>query len=74
VPAQYFKKLPGTDEIWEVRAQHGGDTFRLLGFFDGPGLLILTHGLTKKSQKLPRREIERARERRRDYLSRSPRR
>lgn len=35
VPVQYFKKLTGTEELWEVRAQHGGDTFRLLGFFEG---------------------------------------
>jgi phage-related protein len=35
VPAQYFKKLTGTEDLWEVRVQHGGDTFRLLGFFDG---------------------------------------
>lgn len=31
VPAQYFKKLPGTEDIWEVRVQSGSDTLRLLG-------------------------------------------
>ena len=32
VPKQYFKKLEGTDELWEVRAEFGGDAFRLLVF------------------------------------------
>jgi len=34
VPTQYLKKLKSTDDIWEVRATIGNNTFRLLGFFD----------------------------------------
>ncbi|HEX7243220.1 MAG TPA: type II toxin-antitoxin system RelE/ParE family toxin [Longimicrobiaceae bacterium] len=71
VPVQYFKKLVGTEDLWEVRAQHGGDTFRLLGFFDGPQLVVLASGFAKKSEKLPRQEIAKAEERRRDYLARN---
>jgi phage-related protein len=70
VPEQYLKKLTGTEGLWEVRAQHGGDTFRLLGFFDGPRLVVLVSGFAKKSEKTPRQEIALAEERRRDYLSR----
>ncbi len=70
VPRQFFKKLSDTDHLWEVRAQHGRDAYRLLGFFDGPRLVVLTNGLAKKSKKIPRREIALARERRLDYLSR----
>lgn len=35
VPKQYFKKLVGTDDLWEVRVQYSGNIFRLLGFLDG---------------------------------------
>jgi len=70
VPSQYFKKLGGTEGLWEVRAQHGGDTFRLIGFFDGPRLLILTSGFAKKTEKTPRPEIALAEQRRQDYLGR----
>ncbi len=69
VPGQYLKKLRDTDELWEVRAQYGGSAFRLLGFFDGPRILILTNGVAKKTDKIPRREIELAENRRRDHLS-----
>jgi phage-related protein len=70
VPAQYLKKLVGTEHLWEVRAQHGGDAFRLLGFFDGPRLLILTGGFAKKTERTPRQEIALAEKRRQDYSSR----
>ena len=69
VPAQYFKKLVDTDGLWEVRAQHGGDTFRLIGFFDGPRFLVVS-GFAKKTEKTPRQEIDLAEARRQDYLSR----
>jgi phage-related protein len=71
VPEQYLKKLVGTEGLWEIRAQAGGNSYRLLGFFDGPNLLILTVGFSKKQQKTPRREIEIAQQRRNDYFERS---
>lgn len=70
VPAQYLKKLIGTEGLWEVRAQSGGDAFRLLGFFDGRRLLVLTGGFAKKTEKVPRQEIALAEKRREDYLRR----
>ena len=69
VPAQYLKKLVDTDGLWEVRAQHGGDTFRLLGFFDGLRFVGVS-GFAKKSEKTPRQEVDVAEARRQDYLSR----
>jgi phage-related protein len=70
VPRQYLKKLVNTEDIWEVRVQFGGNIFRLLGFFDGASLLILTNGFAKKSQKIPRQEIALATRRKNEYLSR----
>jgi len=70
VPSQYFTKLVNTDEIWEVRVQSGGNIFRLLGFIEGDRLVILTNGFQKKTQKTPRREIELAESRKREYQSR----
>jgi phage-related protein len=70
VPQQYLKKLEGTEDLWEVRAEFGGDAFRLLGFWDSGRLIILPNGFAKKTQKTPEREIALAEQRRRDYLSR----
>ena len=70
VPKQYFKKLVGTDDIWEVRIEFGNDIFRLLGFFDKGSLVVLTNGFTKKTQKTPQNEIVLAEKRKNEYLSR----
>lgn len=70
LPASYFKKLHGSEEIWECRIQLGSAAYRLFCFFAGRSVVMLTHGMRKKVQKTPRREIERAEEYRRDYLRR----
>jgi phage-related protein len=62
-----FKKLSGTDGLWEIRVQHAGDTFRLLGFLDGPRIVVLVSGFAKKTRKVPVAEISLAQERRREY-------
>ena len=70
VPIQYFKKLEGTDDIWEVRVDSGSNTFRLLGFFDKGNLVVLTNGFAKKTQKTPQTEIALAENRKKDWLER----
>jgi len=67
VPTSYFKKLSGTDGIWEVRADFGGDAFRLLAFFDSDRIVVLVHGFRKKTQKAPKELLVLAEERKRDY-------
>ena len=74
MPRPYFKKLEGADDLWEVRAEFGGDAFRLLGFWDAGRLIILTNGFAKKAQKTPAREMELAAQRKRDYVNRKAKR
>ncbi len=68
VPRKYFKKLKGTDDIWEVRVQHGNNIFRILGFFDGKDQVILNHAFTKKTKKIPVKEIATAEMRKKRYF------
>lgn len=70
VPSSYFKKMVSTNEIWECRIQLGSNAYRIFSFFDGNSVVVLTHGLIKKTQKAPQREIERAEAYRKDYLQR----
>lgn len=71
IPTKFFKKLVNTDDIWEVRIDAGKDTFRLLGFFCGRELIILTNSFQKKTQKTPLQEIRLAEKRKKEYLGRS---
>lgn len=70
VPERYLKKLSGTGGLWEVRARHGGNAYRLLGFFEGGRLVVLVSGFAKKTEEVPAREIALAQQRRRDYQER----
>jgi phage-related protein len=70
VPVQYFKKLVGSEDIWEVRVQVGSNIYRILGFLDGAELVVLNHAFQKKTQKAPIKEIRVAESRKRDYLAR----
>ena len=69
VPSSRFKKLVGTEDIWECRIQFGSNAYRIFCFFFDNSV-VLTHGVVKKSQKTPAREIERAETYRRDYFKR----
>ena len=70
IPSQYFKKLVGTDNLWEVRINYGDTSFRLLGFFDGSQLIVLNQAFHKKTRKIPRRAIQIAENRKREYFER----
>lgn len=69
VPKQYFRKMAGTEDLWECRIKLGSNIYRIFAFWDG-GKVILTNGFVKKSQKAPYREIETAQNYKRDYFNR----
>ena len=68
VPKEYFKKLEGTDGLWEIRVQYGRTIFRFLGFLDHHRLVVLNHAFMKKSQKTPQHDIALAEQRKREYF------
>jgi phage-related protein len=70
VPSLYFKKLTGTDDIWECRIAYGSNIYRILCFFADASNIVLTNGFIKKSQKVPKTEIEKADAYRREFLNR----
>jgi phage-related protein len=60
VPSNYLKMLVGTNGLYEARIQLGSDIWRVFCFFDNGKLFILLNGFTKKTQKTPKKEIEKA--------------
>ena len=67
---ELFKKLGDTD-IWEFRTLFNGTQYRLFAFWDTEqnSIVVATHGLNKKSQKTPQKEIERAKALRAEYFN-----
>lgn len=60
VPINYLKLIQGTNGLYEARIQLGSDIWRVFCFFDNGKLVILLNGFTKKSQKTPKKEIDKA--------------
>ena len=60
VLSNYLKMLVGTNGLYEARIQLGSDIWRVFCFFDHGKLVILLNGFTKKTQKTPKNEFEKA--------------
>lgn len=67
---ELFKKLQ--DEIWEFRTKYKKTYYRLFAFWDksqkDDTVVISTHGMIKKTEKIPKKEIERAKRLRQEYF------
>jgi len=70
--ANDFKKLPGTNGIYEFRVEDKGAWYRILAFMvrfegDKQPTIVATHGFKKKKNKTPQSEIDKAERKKRDY-------
>ena len=72
-----FKKLTNTDGIYEFSVIAPHHTYRLFAFWDTRGttatLIVCTHGLDKKTQKTPEKEIAKAEQMRKSYFAQKAR-
>jgi len=66
-----FKKLTG--DIWEFRTKYNRLQYRLFAFWDKTNknetLVISTHGIVKKVDKVPKSDIEKAKQIRTEYFT-----
>ena len=44
--------------IWELRAQHNGVNYRMLYFFRGQTVVVVSHGIVKQRSDVPEKEID----------------
>ena len=60
IPGKFFQYMDGTDGIFEIRVEFESNIYRIFCCFDEGNLIVLFHGFQKKSQKTPKKEIEKA--------------
>ena len=67
---ELFKKLTGSN-IWELRTMYNGNCYRLFSFWDTDlrTVVVATHGIMKKTQKTPQKEIDKAERIRIEYFN-----
>jgi len=60
VPETYLKHIESVNGLYEIRIKHDKNIFRIFCFFDRGKLIILANGFQKKTQKTPKKEIDKA--------------
>ncbi len=55
------------DGVYELRVKSGTVNFRMLYFFSGRTVVVISHGVVKKTEKVPSAEIDRAVEAKREF-------
>jgi phage-related protein len=60
VPEKFLKHIEGTDGLYEIRVQQGDNAYRFFCCFDEGKLVVLFNGFQKKTNKTPKKEIEKA--------------
>lgn len=68
IPKKFFRFLEGTDGIYEIRIESESNIYRIFCCLDEGSIVVLFHGIQKKSQKTPSKEIKRAEAIKKEYL------
>lgn len=68
VPSKFLKHLSNTDGLYEVRVSMSNNEIRIFSFFDEGNLFILTNCFAKKTQKTPKRQLEKAVQLKKEYF------
>lgn len=55
------------DGIYELRAKHRNVQYRLLYFFNGKDIAVLSHSIIKKTSAVPKKEIDTALKRKQNF-------
>lgn len=66
----YVKPITGTRKLFEIRIKDRQNIHRIFYFAFTGRRLVLLHGFTKKTDKIPPREIGTAESRMKDFLAR----
>jgi phage-related protein len=67
----WFQKLKNTDGIYEFRQSDHQKFYRIFAFWDSKAketLIIATHGIDKKSNKTPKKELKKAEQVKKKYF------
>lgn len=60
VPEKFLKHLTGTKGLYEIRIEYQSNIYRIFCCLDKGKLVILFNGFQKKTQKTPKKEIDKA--------------
>ncbi len=60
IPRKFFESITGYQGLFAIRIEFESNIYRIFCCFDEGNLVILFNGFQKKTQKTPKKEIEKA--------------
>ena len=68
VPKKFLVPMTGYEGLFEIRVEYQSNIYRVFCCFDEGKLIVLLNGFQKKTQKTPKKEIEKAMRLKKDYF------
>lgn len=68
IPRKFFEQMTGYDGLFAIRIEFESNIFRIFCCFDKGNLVVLFNGFQKKTQKAPKKEIEKAMRIKQEYF------
>ena len=60
IPKKFFDQIASYEGLFEIRVEFESNIFRIFCCFDEGNIVVLFNGFQKKTQKTPKKEIEKA--------------
>lgn len=67
IPIKFFKKISGTQNLYEIRVESQSNIYRTFCCLDGQNVVVLFNSFHKKSQKTPKIQIVKAQKLLKEY-------
>jgi len=74
IPKKFFQYMEGTDGLFEIKIEFESNIYRVFCCFDEGKVVVLFNGFQKKTQKTPKKEIEKALRIKKEYFESKKRR
>ena len=68
VPRKFLSPMTGYEGLFEIKVEYQSNIYRVFCCFDKGKLIVLFNGFQKKSQKTPKKEIEKAMKLKEEYF------
>lgn len=68
IPKKFFQSMIGYEGLFEIRIEIESNIYRVFCCFDEGNLVVLFNGFQKKTQKTPKKEIEKAMQIKKEYF------
>lgn len=68
IPTKFFKKIENINGLFEIRIEYESNIYRIFCCFDNGNLVVLFNAFQKKTQKIPKKELQKAKKIMDDYF------